>query len=59
VIQHEYDHLKGIFFTDHLKGLKKRLIMPALKKIMRGDVEANYKLAPGVLEKTNTELIKS
>jgi peptide deformylase len=52
VIQHEYDHLLGVFFTDYLKGLKKRLVMPSLKKIMRGEMEAEYKLAAGVLEKS-------
>lgn len=46
VIQHEYDHLQGIFFTDYLKGLKKRLVLPSLKKIMRGEMEADYPLVP-------------
>lgn len=52
VIQHEHDHLLGVFFTDYLKGLKKRLVMPALKKIMRGEMEVEYQLASGVLELT-------
>jgi peptide deformylase len=46
VIQHEYDHLNGVFFTDRLKGLRKKLIQPALKRIIKGDVEADYKIAP-------------
>ena len=50
VIQHEYDHLEGIFFTDYLKGLKKRLLKPTLRKIMKGEVDADYKLAKGILE---------
>jgi peptide deformylase len=45
VIQHEYDHLEGIFFTDYLKGLRKRLVMPELKKIMRGEGDADYRMA--------------
>jgi peptide deformylase len=45
VIQHEYDHLDGIFFTDRLRGLKKRLIIPALKKIVKGDTDADYPIA--------------
>ena len=45
VIQHEFDHLQGVFFTDHLRGLKKKLIAPALKKIKRGETEADYLLA--------------
>lgn len=50
VIQHEYDHLQGIFFTDYLKGLRKRLVQSSLKKIMLGEMEAEYDLAPGILE---------
>lgn len=45
VIQHEYDHLQGIFFTDYLKGLRKRLVMPVLKKIRHGEGEADYLMA--------------
>ena len=26
VIQHEYDHIEGILFTDHIKPLKKKLL---------------------------------
>ena len=26
VVQHEYDHIQGVLFTDHLSPLKKRLI---------------------------------
>ncbi len=45
VIQHEYDHLEGIFFTDYLRGLRKRLLMPALKKIRSGEGDADYTMA--------------
>jgi peptide deformylase len=45
VIQHEFDHLQGIFFTDHLKGLRKRLVMPVLKKIKRGEGDADYSMS--------------
>lgn len=45
VIQHEYDHLQGVFFTDHLRGLRKRLVFPALQKIKRGEASADYPLA--------------
>lgn len=44
VVQHEFDHLQGVFFTDYLKGLKKRLLQPSLDKIKRGEVEADYPL---------------
>lgn len=32
-IQHELDHLNGVLFTDHLKGLKKRMAMRKLEKL--------------------------
>ena len=32
-IQHELDHLNGVLFTDHLKGLKKRMAMKKLEKL--------------------------
>ena len=44
-IQHEVDHLNGIFLTDHLKGLKKRFINIQLNKIKKGDITADYPLA--------------
>jgi len=33
VIQHEYDHIKGVLFIDHLSSLKKKLLNGKLKKI--------------------------
>ena len=44
VIQHEYDHIEGILFTDLLKPLKKRLLKNKLEKISRGDVKVDYKM---------------
>lgn len=44
VIQHEYDHIEGILFTDLLKPLKKRLLKNRLEKISRGDVKVDYKM---------------
>lgn len=44
VIQHEYDHIEGILFTDHLSSLKKKLVKGKLSKIMHGDVNVNYKM---------------
>lgn len=39
---HEYDHIEGILFVDHVKGLKKRLIKGKLSSISKGQVDANY-----------------
>lgn len=44
VIQHEYDHLEGILFTDHLSGFKKQLLKGKLTRISKGDVKADYRL---------------
>lgn len=44
VIQHEYDHIDGILFTDHLSALKKKLVKGKLLKISKGDVDVNYKM---------------
>ena len=44
VIQHEYDHIEGILFTDHLKPLKKRLLRRRLTEISRGEIKVAYKM---------------
>ncbi len=44
VIQHEYDHIDGILFTDLLKPLKRRLLSRKLDNIRKGKIEADYKM---------------
>ena len=44
IIQHEYDHLEGVLFTDHLSPLKKRLITKRLSNISKGVVKVDYKM---------------
>jgi peptide deformylase len=44
VIQHEYDHLEGILFTDHLSALRKRLLKSKLNDIAHGKVQPHYKI---------------
>lgn len=44
IIQHEYDHVDGVLFTDHLSPLKKRLLNKRLNNISKGDVKVNYKM---------------
>ena len=44
VIQHEYDHINGILFTDKLTVLRKRMIKGKLMDISKGKVNANYKM---------------
>ena len=44
VIQHEYDHLEGVLFTDKISGFKKQLIKGKLTRISKGDVNADYRM---------------
>ncbi len=44
VIQHEYDHIEGILFTDYLSPLRKRIIKGKLNNISKGKVSVNYKM---------------
>lgn len=44
VIQHEYDHIEGILFTELLKPLRKRRIQRKLEDIKKGKVSAKYRM---------------
>ena len=44
VIQHEYDHIDGVLFTDRLSPVKRTLIRNKLENIRRGKVNADYKM---------------
>jgi len=48
VFQHEYDHLNGVLFIDHLSPLQKNIINRKLTKIIKGKFEDLY---PTVLKK--------
>jgi peptide deformylase len=48
VIQHEYDHLEGILFTDLLPPLRKKLLASKLRAISKGRFKASYRtVLPG------------
>jgi peptide deformylase len=48
IIQHEYDHLDGIMFTDKVSPLRKRLLKSKLTAISKGRFEADYRtILPG------------
>ncbi|MGV8813228.1 MAG: peptide deformylase [Gelidibacter sp.] len=51
VIQHEYDHIDGILFTDKLSTLKKRLIKGRLTNISKGNISVDYKMRFPALKK--------
>ncbi len=44
VIQHEYDHIEGILFTDKISSLKKTLIKKKLQNIMDGKTFPDYRM---------------
>ena len=44
IIQHEYDHLEGILFTDHISSFKKRLLKGKLANISKGNVPVDYRM---------------
>tara|TARA_B110000305_G_scaffold52151_1_gene57064 strand:- start:78 stop:677 length:600 start_codon:yes stop_codon:yes gene_type:complete len=44
IIQHEYDHIDGVLFTDHLSPLKKRLLKNKLQNISKGDISIDYRM---------------
>jgi len=48
VILHEYDHLEGKLFIDHISALKRKLMKGKLNDISKGKVNVDYKMAfPG------------
>lgn len=44
VIQHEYDHIEGVLFTDHLSPLRKRILKGRLTNISKGKISVGYKM---------------
>jgi peptide deformylase len=46
VIQHEYDHIEGVLFTELLKPVRKRLIRKKLDKIRSGLLVPEYRYFP-------------
>ncbi|WP_295118218.1 peptide deformylase [uncultured Chitinophaga sp.] len=44
VIFHEYDHIDGKLFIDHLKPLKKRMLKSKLDDISKGKIRVDYKM---------------
>ena len=43
VIQHEYDHLEGVVFTDRLSPLRRNLIKSKLMSLTKGRYKCSYK----------------
>ncbi len=51
VVQHEYDHIEGVLFTDKISTLKKRLIKKKLENISKGKVNPSYRMKFPLLKK--------
>lgn len=44
VMQHEFDHLEGVVFTDHLQGLRRQMTRSKLQAILKGRFSCSYKV---------------
>jgi peptide deformylase len=44
IIQHEYDHIEGILFTDRISALRKRMVKKKMEDISKGEVKVGYKM---------------
>ena len=45
IILHEYDHIEGKLFIDHISPLKRKLLRRKLDDIAKGKVSVDYKMA--------------
>lgn len=44
IIQHEYDHIEGVLFTDKLNPLRRRMLKGKLNDISKGNVDIGYRM---------------
>ena len=44
VVQHEFDHLQGIVFTDKISPLRRKMLQKRLNNIAKGKVGVSYKV---------------
>jgi len=44
VILHEYDHIEGKLFIDHIKPLKRKLLQGKLTDISKGKIKVDYRM---------------
>lgn len=42
IIQHEYDHIEGILFLDHVSAFKKTLLRRKIEGLLKGKAEISY-----------------
>lgn len=51
VVQHEYDHIEGILFTDRISQFRKAILKSKLNNILRGHVQVDYRMKFPMLRK--------
>ncbi len=56
IIQHEYDHIEGILFTDHLSSMRKTMLRSKLSNISKGKIDVDYKMIFPFMKKAKTKL---
>lgn len=44
IIQHEYDHIEGVLFTDRISQLRKALLRSKLQHVSKGNVKVDYRM---------------
>ncbi len=44
IIQHEYDHVYGVVFTDRVSPVRRRMLRGKMTDIARGRIQTNYKV---------------
>ena len=44
IIQHEYDHIEGVFFIDRISPLRRKLITAKLNAIAKGKADCSYRI---------------
>lgn len=44
IIQHEYDHIEGILFTDRISPLRRRMLRGKLNDITKGKADVDYRM---------------
>jgi len=44
IIQHEYDHIEGVLFTDRISPLKRNMLKRRMEGISKGRVNVDYKM---------------
>ncbi len=51
VVQHEYDHIDGKLFIDHIAPIRKQLIKGKLQNIIKGKVRTSYRVVAAPVTK--------